>query len=106
MGAFEQLKEGIRKATATHLPDMNLEWVLRTDASDIACGAVLFQINPHNKLSFYEPIAFISHKFSKAATRWSVLEKELYGVIFAIKRLDYYIRGKPMIVETDHSNIM
>jgi hypothetical protein len=106
MGAFDDLKEGIRKATATHLPDVNLEWVLRTDASDIACGAVLFQINPHNKISVYEPIAFISHKFSKAATRWSVLEKELYGVIFAIKRLDYYIRGKPMVVETDHSNIM
>ena len=53
-----------------------------------------------------EPIAYVSHKFSKEAKRWSVLEKELFSIVYAMKRLDYYIRGKPMLVETDHSNIL
>jgi hypothetical protein len=41
---FEKLKEGIRNSITLFFPDYSLVWVLRTDASDIACGAVLYQV--------------------------------------------------------------
>ena len=106
MPNFDKLKEGIKDATRLHLPNYNLQWILRTDASDIATGGVLMQVNPDNPIQQEEPIAYVSHKFSKEAKRWSVLEKELFSIIFAMKRLDYYIRGKALLIETDHSNIL
>ena len=32
--AFEGLKEAIQAAMALHFPDYELEWIMRTDASD------------------------------------------------------------------------
>ena len=48
------------------------------------------------------PIVYISHKFSAEAGRWSVLEKELFGLVYALQKLDYYLRLKHFVAETDH----
>lgn len=103
---FERLKLAVAQAVEVGLPDMEAEWTLRVDASDVACGAVLLQrIQLHGQWQL-QPIAFVSHKFSAEATRWSVLEKELYGLVFALQKLDYYLRLKHFVAETDHSNIL
>ena len=41
---FEVVKSSIQTAVTLHFPDYNLPWVIRSDASDHAVGAVLFQI--------------------------------------------------------------
>jgi hypothetical protein len=43
-GDFDKLKEKIMQCVAIHFPDYTLVWILRTDASDVACGVVLFQV--------------------------------------------------------------
>jgi hypothetical protein len=48
---FIKSKKHLLKATAVHFPDRNLEWVLRTDASQIAIGGVLLQMVPMNQLT-------------------------------------------------------
>ena len=66
-------------AVALHVPDYNLPWILRTDASTVACGAVLCQQYPPTHPQFpgiLAPIAVCSHKFSDPATRWSTYEQE------------------------------
>jgi len=103
---FENLKEAVAKAVEVGLPDMDADWTLRVDASDIACGGVLLQKIKYKGEWQMQPIAFVSHKFSKEAARWSVLEKELFGLVYALQRLDYYVRLKHIVAETDHSNIL
>ena len=41
---FEIFKSSIQTAVTLHFPDYDLPWVIRSDASDPAVGAVLFQI--------------------------------------------------------------
>jgi hypothetical protein len=48
---FKKSKKHLLKATAVHFPDRNLEWVLRTDASQIAIGGVLLQMVPMSQLT-------------------------------------------------------
>ena len=108
MSVFEAIKQAVADATELHLPDLEAEWVLRTDASDIACGGTLLQKVKVGDSDTYElqPIAFTSHKFSSTAANWSVLEKELYALVFSLQKLDYYLRLRPFVAETDHSNIL
>ena len=107
LAAFNKVKEAVAQATALNLPDLEAEWTLRVDASDVACGGTLLQkvkmIGGEYEL---QPIAYTSHKFSSVASSWSVLEKELYALVFALQKLDYYLRLRPFTAETDHSNIL
>jgi hypothetical protein len=44
-------------------------------------------------------------KSSRAATRWSTIDQEAYGIVFAIKELKAYPRGHKFVVQTDHKNL-
>ena len=41
---FEKFKVTVINSTAVYFPDYTLDWLLRTDASDLAVGAVLVQL--------------------------------------------------------------
>ena len=68
MKAFEDFKEAIQAAMSLHFPDYELEWIMRTDASKVACAAVLFMVvvDEENKKT-YKLIACASKKFSAQA---------------------------------------
>lgn len=105
--AFEAFKKDILRSFTLFHPDYSLVWILRTDASDVGCGAVLMQVFVHpDGTEEYQVIVFISHKFTDAATRWNVMEKECFGVFFGVKKLSYYLRGKHFFLETDHANLL
>ena len=109
LDAFQRVKDAVAGATELHLPDMDAEWVLRVDASDVACGGTLLQrvrVSDTPEQWEMQPIAYTHHKFSSIAINWSVLEKELYALVFSLQRLDYYVRLKHFTAETDHSNIL
>jgi hypothetical protein len=70
-------------------------------------GAVLLQRKiTEGKPDIMQPIAFVAKKFSDAATRWSTIEQEAYGIFYSVKTLAYYLIGKAFIVETDHNNLL
>ena len=104
---FELFKIAITQSVTLHFPDYTLPWVIRSDSSDHAVGAVLFQefINPQGSL-IHQPIAFASHKYSGAAINWDTFKKEAYGLYFAVTQFSYYLRGKPFLLETDHRNLV
>ena len=87
-------------------PDYSLPWTLRTDASQYGVGAVLFQTRtlPDGTL-VHEPLHFVSAKFSDEAQRWSTIEQECYAIYYAMRNLEYYLWGKPIVIETDHNNL-
>ena len=104
---YKAFIEGLQGACELFYPDYSLEWVLRTDASELGVGAVLLQRKTcEGKEDVWQPIAFVSKKFSDTARKWSTIEQEAYGIFYAVKKLAYYLIGKEFVVETDHNNLL
>lgn len=105
---FDDFKLALQNATALNYPDYELEWILRTDASERGVAAVLLMQKPTENSDGYIllPIGFASQKFSPQATKWATIEQEAYGCYFGIHHFSYYLRCKPFILETDHNNLL
>jgi len=103
---FQAFKDVLKTAMKLFMPDFDKEWILRTDASATGYGGVLYQvgITPEGK-RVYEPITFISRKFSDPATRWDTFSQECFGIFACVKECAHLLRGKPFIIETDHANL-
>ena len=103
---FERFKKQIGEAATLHFPDYSLKWVLRTDASEYAVGAVLFQERVHSDGTIVnEPIGFTAKRFSDPASKWDTYKREAYGIYHGVHSFSYYLRGKSFLVETDHRNL-
>lgn len=72
---FERVKELISEETYLKMPDFESTFVLTTDASDKAVGAVLSQIKGEKE----EPVAFYSSLLNDAQKNYSATDKELLG---------------------------
>jgi RNase H-like domain found in reverse transcriptase/Chromo (CHRromatin Organisation MOdifier) domain len=104
---FNLFKVAITESVTLHFPDYTLPWVIRSDSSDHAVGAVLFQefTDSHGAI-IHQPIAFASHKYSGAAINWDTFKQEAYALYFSVMQFGYYLRGKPFLLETDHRNLV
>ena len=96
--AFKELKSHLTKDPILQLADFSKSFILRTDASQSAVGAVLLQ----EKDGEVFPIAYHSRTLKGAELRYSTVEKELVGVIEGVKKFYFYLYGAPFIIETDH----
>ena len=99
---FTTLKTALSSPPVLKLPDLNLTFVLRTDASGAGLGAVLLQY--HEDLPF--PVAYASRKLLDREKRYSTIERECLAIIFGIHRFDYYLQGKEFILEVDHKPLI
>lgn len=100
--AFESLRHSLSIAPLLHYPDTSKPYVLWSDASQYSVGAVLTQSADDTEGSEH-PVYFLSHKLTTSQVRsYSVTEKELYGIHYAINKLDYYLRNSPFEIRTDH----
>jgi len=66
-------------------------------------AAVLTQIADNGT---EQPVAFASNKLNQTQRNWSVVEKEAYAAIWALKKFGNWTFGKKVTVYTDHSPIM
>ena len=104
---FNKVKNFVAASTEKYFPDYEKTWILRVDASEHACGAVLMQLldQPDGSI-IHQPLGFKSYKFSDAAMRWDIHKKEAYAVYFGVKSFAFHLRMKPFIIETDHANLL
>ena len=96
---FDKLKSLIASEPVLKTPDFTLTFILRTDACNSGVGCVLEQEFSDGR----HPILYMSKKFSSTEQRYSVIEKECYAIIWAVKTLWVYLEGKEFVVETDHA---
>ena len=97
--AFEELKQYLLTDPILQLPRQDSPFLVRTDASDRATGAVLLQeLN-----GMWMPVAYHSYKLNKAEYNYSTTQKEGLAVVKAITHWDTYLDGVHFEVETDHS---
>ncbi len=104
---FDLFKIAIESSVTLHFPDYSLPWIIRSDSSDNAVGAVLFQEHGSSPDEIvHQPIAFASQKYSGAAVNWDTFKKEAYALYYAVTKFGYYLRGKEFVLETDHRNLV
>ena len=87
-------------APILHLPDLERQFVVTTDASDVGVGAILEQ----NFGSGLQPIAFASRKLNTTEIRYSAYEREMFGIVWALGQWKHYFQSPhPIIIQTDHA---
>jgi len=88
--AFKSLKRALSEAPVLQIPDFSKEFVLATDASDLAVSAVLQQ-RVGDGLA---PIAYYSRVLTAAEWRYSTYEKECLAVLFGCEKCRSYLEHK------------
>lgn len=96
--AFEKIKEALISPPLLRYHDFNLPYVLTTDASNDAIGAVLSQII--NGLD--QPLAFASRTLKKAEKNYDTTEKEFLAVTWSSRNYRPYLLSNMFVVYTDH----
>lgn len=96
--AFNTCKQLLVTAPILQYPNFEEEFILTTDASNFAIAGVLSQGSPNNDL----PIAYASRTLNGAETRYSVIEKELLAIVWAVKHFRPYLFGRKFKLITDH----
>ena len=100
--AFESLKGHLMIRPILRLPDMTKDFILRTDTSDQAVGAVLLQ----ECCDELFPVAFASKKFTEREKRYSTMKKECLALVWAVKKFRVYLYGKTFTLQTDHQPLV
>ncbi|CAH2228131.1 jg21785, partial [Pararge aegeria aegeria] len=96
--AFQKCKELLTNAPLLQYPDPEKPYVLTTDASEVALGAVLSQ----GAIGSDRPIAYASRTLSDTESRYSTIERELLAIVWAVKHFRPYLYGHKFKIYTDH----
>ena len=101
--AFYRVQELLRKKIMLWHVDPSKPFYLFVDASDKASGSVLMQYKGRD----LRPIAFHSQVFNAAQRRYCASERELLGVMHALKKYRTILfKGADVHVFTDHKSIL
>eukprot|EP00804_Cyclotella_cryptica_P018673 CCRYP_007176-RA/>CCRYP_007176-RA protein AED:0.23 eAED:0.26 QI:0/-1/0/1/-1/1/1/0/298 len=96
--AFDDVKATIAKDVSLAYPDYSKGFEIYTDGSKRQLGAVITENN--------RPIAFFSRKLSVCQQKYSVTEIELLAIVETLKEFKGMLWGQPIVVYTDHKNLM
>ena len=100
--AFDELKKRLSQTPVRVTPHFDRVFKIAVDACDTGMGAVLTQQDDNGD---EHPICYHSQKFNCHELNYSIIEKELLGLILALKQFDFYVNGSkyPIEVITDHN---
>ena len=96
--AFEVLKARLTSAPILAFPSMREPFILYTDASQHAMGAVLAQIQSGSE----RVICYASKSFSKAQSRNSTTKRELLAIVNFSRHFKHYLLSRKIQIVTDH----
>ena len=96
--AFEKLKQALCQAPVSQIPDSDKEFVLGTDARDVAVSAVLQQ-RIDGALA---PISYHSRILTPLERKYSTYEKECLTVLFGCEKCRTYLVHKEFELQCDN----
>lgn len=96
--SFNNCKQILCNDPILQYPDFEKEFILTTDASNVAIGAILSQ----GTIGSDKPVAYASRTLNETEQRYSTIEKELLAIVWACKYFRPYIFGRRFVVVSDH----
>lgn len=96
--SFKQFKHLLTNPPLLQFPDFSKSFILTTDASQYAIGAVLSQGEPGKDL----PIAYASRTLNSAESNMSTIERELLAIVWSTEHFRPYLFGQDFIIYCDH----
>eukprot|EP00477_Mikrocytos_mackini_P000474 GAHX01000505.1.p1 GENE.GAHX01000505.1~~GAHX01000505.1.p1 ORF type:complete len:518 (-),score=93.09 GAHX01000505.1:1369-2922(-) len=90
------IEEKILEQQTLTIPNLNADFTLHTDASEIGIGAVLSQDG--------NIVRLFSAKLNETQGRYSVMEKEAYAIVAALKSFKNLIWNSKIKIFTDNKN--
>ena len=97
---FDLLKQQLCAAPVLAYPRRHRKNIVDCDASEIAAGAVLMQLDEQGNECV---IQYISCTFNETQRRWPIVEREAYAIVWAITTFRPYLLGTSFTVRTDNS---
>jgi len=95
--AYEKLKYVMSSNPLLAIPDFSLPFIIDYDASGIGVGCILM----HKGC----PIAFESRKLTPIERTFSVYEKEMLAIMYALTKFKQYLVCGKFIVRSDHNSL-
>jgi len=102
--SFEALKAKFSKSPVLLMPDPTKPFVVESDASKFATGAVLRQRDINGD---WHPCGYISHSFDVTQRNYKIYDCELLGIIRALEMWRHYLLGSqhPVTIFSNHKNL-
>ena len=97
--AMNELKKRLTCAPVLGYPDYSSPFVLSTDASRTAIGAILSQVGA-DKVD--KVIGYRGRSLSGAEKNYSISELEALAIFDALKHFRHYLQHAPVTIKTDH----
>ena len=95
--AFDALKSAVTTTPVLALPNFAEPFVVETNASGIAMGAVLTQRG--------HPLAYFSKLFGPRMTHASTYIRELHAIVAAVRKWRQYLLGRSFTILTNHKSL-
>lgn len=95
--AFQTLKTAVTSSPVLTLPNFELPFEIKCDASGKGVGAVLMQMK--------HPIAYFSKAFTASKLSKSAYDKELMALVLAIQHWRHYLLGRRFVVYSDQKSL-
>ena len=100
--ALNRIKQELctSKLISYYDPDPSTPTILQCDTSKTGIGAWLRQSDSEGNEHI---VAMASRSLTDAESRYSNIERECLAVTYGLEKFEYYLLGRNMTVETDHS---
>ncbi|MBW0562833.1 hypothetical protein O181_102548 [Austropuccinia psidii MF-1] len=102
---FEYLRQALTTAPLLLIPDFNPPFKLYIDASGDGPAAALHQVQIINEKLVEGPICFISRQIKPAEARYGESQMECLCLVWALKKLNYFLEGCVFEVITDCTSV-
>ena len=95
------MKNVLQRALVLQLADPTRAYIVATDASDFAMGAVLSKVWDDGE----HPVTYESRKMNVAEQDYPTHEREISAVIHALWTWPHYLLGKKFTIVTNHHSL-
>ena len=101
---FNNVKQAFASAPILCYPDYKKPFYIACDASNLGVGGVLYQPDEgKEEITPTNIVAICSKKLNTSQQRYSVYKKELYGIVYSLRKFHSYIWGRlDNVLYTDH----
>ena len=96
--ALEMLKTDLQQISNLHNIDYTKDVFIQTDASDVAVGSIIFQLEKGER----KIIQYFSKSLNSAQRNYATTDKEALAIIETLKKFKFLLFGMKLCFQVDH----